>query len=306
MRVAVTGGTGFIGKALTRALTERGDTVWIISRTSSGVTEDRDSRLRTVSWDMLERDPSQLEGIDAIVNLAGESINQRWTAAAKARIVESRQWAAARVAKLVDALENGPSVVVNASGISAYGSSESEVFDESSPTAVTDFLSGVVRRWEQAADGIAVNRLVKLRISLVLDRKGGAFPLMVLPYRLFGGGRIGSGKQGLSWIHIEDMVGLILFCLDNDGIEGPVNASAPQPVGNDEFGRAVGRTLGRPHWFPLPAVLLRAMLGEMSMLLLEGQRAVPDKPLKLGFRFRYPQLEQALKELLVDSRLHNR
>lgn len=301
MRVAVAGGTGFIGKALTKALAERGDTVWVISRKTSSAPSDGDSRLRTLSWDMLERDPTPLEGIDAIVNLTGESINQRWTNAAKARILDSRQWAAARIAKLVGELTDGPSVVVNASGISAYGSSESEVFDESSPTAVTDFLSEVVRQWEAAADGIAVKRLVKLRISLVLDRKGGAFPLMALPYRLFGGGRIGSGKQGLSWIHIDDMVGLILFCLDNDSIAGPVNASAPEPVSNDEFGRAVGRALGRPHWFPLPAAILRAALGEMSMLLLDGQRAVPDKPVKLGFRFRYPQLEQALKELLVDS-----
>lgn len=305
MRIAVAGGTGFIGKALTQALIDRGDAVWIISRKPSNASSNENSRLRYCSWDMLERDPSALEGIDAIVNLAGESINQRWTAAAKARILESRQWAAARVARLVGALEDKPSVVVNASGISAYGSSTTEVFDEESPTAVTDFLSEVVRQWEQSADGIAVKRLVKLRISLVLARKGGAFPLMALPYRLFGGGPIGSGKQGVSWIHIDDMVGLILFCLDNESVDGPVNASSPDPVSNDEFGRTLGRTLGRPHWFPLPALIMRAMLGEMSMLLLEGQRAVPDKPTKLGFRFQYPKLEQALKDILVDPRSAN-
>ncbi|MHA6485425.1 TIGR01777 family oxidoreductase [Paenibacillus sp. strain BS8-2] len=300
MQVAVAGGTGFIGKELIQALLDRGDTVWIITRSTQAL-EHKDARLRFISWDMLIHDPSPLEGIHAIVNLAGESINQRWTASAKKQILVSRQLAAARIAKLVEALEDGPSVVVNASGISAYGSSETMIFDENSPTAVTDYLSEVVQAWEQASDKIAVERLVKLRIGLVLARKGGAFPLMALPYRLFVGGRIGSGRQGLSWIHIDDMVGLILFCLDNKTIHGPVNASAPDPVGNDEFGRAVGRMLGRPHWFPLPSFIMRALLGEMSTLLLDGQRALPDKAMKLGYRFKHPKLEPALKQLLVNS-----
>lgn len=302
MRVAIAGGTGFIGQALTKALLDRGDEVWIISRKPAPASAAGGARLHVVSWDMLEREPAIVEGVDAIVNLAGESINQRWTAAAKARIMESRKWAAARVAKLVRSLPNGSSVVVvNASGISAYGSSETELFDEGSPTAVTDYLSEVVRHWEEAADSIPAKRLVKLRIGLVLARKGGAFPLMVLPYKLFGGGRIGSGRQGISWIHIGDMVGLILFCLDNDSIDGPVNASAPEPVSNDAFGRAVGRVLRRPHWFPLPAAIMRAALGEMSTLLLDGQRALPAKATKLGYRFRYPKLEAALKHLLTDK-----
>ncbi|WP_374121404.1 TIGR01777 family oxidoreductase [Paenibacillus sp. LHD-117] len=301
MRIAVTGGTGFIGKALVKALVERGDTVWIISRQAASTPEAADSHLRSVSWDMLEKEPAILEGIDTIVNLAGESINQRWTKSAKNRVLSSRQWAAARVAKLVLSLEAKPSVVVNASGISAYGISERDVFHENSPTAVTDFLSGVVKHWEEAADAIPVPRLVKLRIGLVLARKGGAFPLIALPYRLFGGGRVGSGKQGLSWIHIEDMIGLILFCLDNETVSGPVNASAPEPVSNDEFGRAVGRALSRPHWFPVPAVLMKALFGEMSTLLLDGQRALPTKSLELGFRFCYPTLDKAMRQLLVKS-----
>lgn len=302
MRVAIAGGTGFIGQALTQALLDRGDEVWIISRKSAPASVAGGARLHIVSWDMLEQDPAISEGIDAIVNLAGESINQRWTAAAKVRIMESRKWAAAKVANLVRSLPNESSVVVvNASGISAYGSSETEVFDEGSLTAVTDYLSEVVRHWEEAADTIPARRLVKLRIGLVLARKGGAFPLMALPYKLFGGGRIGSGRQGISWIHIDDMVGLILFCLDNDSIEGPVNASAPEPVSNDEFGRTVGRVLRRPHWFPVPAAIMRAALGEMSTLLLDGQRALPAKALMLGYRFRYPKLEAALKQLLIDK-----
>lgn len=303
MRIAIAGGSGFIGKALTNALLKRGDQVWIISRSSQvNPATKPDDRLQTVSWEQLERDPSELQGIDAIVNLAGESINQRWNAAAKERILRSRQWSAARVAKLVNALERKPAVVINASGISAYGISAygisaTEVFDEDSPAAVTDFLSEVVREWEIAADAIPAERLVKLRIGVVLDRKGGAFPLMLLPYRLFVGGRVGRGSQGLSWIHIEDMVGLIIHCLDHDEIHGPVNASAPEPVSNHVFGQAVGRAFGRPHWFPVPAPMMRLLFGEMSTLLLDGQLAKPKRALDTGYTFRYPTVDSAMRQL---------
>lgn len=297
MRVAIAGGTGFIGRALTDALLERGDEVWIITRGAAKALGSSNSRLNTVTWGELEQNPNLLDGIDAIVNLTGESINQRWTAAAKDRIMQSRLWAAEQVAQLITALRDKPSVVINASGISAYGISETELFDEDSPTAVTDFLSEVVRSWEQAADAIPADRLVKLRIGLVLDRKGGAFPLMLLPYRLFGGGRVGSGRQGLSWIHIKDMIGLILFCLDHPSIRGPVNASAPDPVTNDAFGRAVGQAFGRPHWFPVPAALMRLLFGEMSTLLLDGQRAMPRRALDHGYVYQYPTVDSAMREL---------
>jgi len=297
MRVAIAGGSGFIGKALTSALLKRGDEVCIITRGGGARSSDLQPQVKFVTWDQLQRDPGKLEGIDAIVNLAGESINQRWNAAAKDRILRSRQRAAAQVAELLKALERKPSVVINASGISAYGISATEVFDEDSPTAVTDFLSEIVREWEAAADTIPAERLVKLRIGLVLDRQGGAFPLMLLPYRLFAGGRVGSGKQGLSWIHIEDMVGLILHCLDNNEVHGPVNGSAPDPVTNDEFGRAVGRAFGRPHWFPVPAPMMRLLFGEMSTLLLDGQLAKPKKALQSGYSFRYPTVDSAMRQL---------
>ncbi|MFD0961202.1 TIGR01777 family oxidoreductase [Paenibacillus chungangensis] len=299
MKVAVTGGTGFIGKALTQALLTRGDEVIVISRQNSGADRSRSGKSpRIVTWDSLQHNSASLNGLDAIVNLAGESINQRWTDSAKSRILNSRIWAAEQVAQLAKSLEQLPQVVVNASGISAYGISQDEVFDESSPTAVTDFLSEVVKQWEQAADQIPTARLVKLRVGVVLADKGGAFPLMALPYRLFGGGPVGSGDQGLSWIHLHDIVRLILFCLDNDRISGPVNASAPQPVCNDEFGRALARAMGRPHWFPVPAFLMRLLFGEMSTLLLDGQRAVPKKSLDYGFQFLYPNIDNAMEQLV--------
>lgn len=302
MRVAIAGGTGFIGSALTKALLERNDEVWIISRKSSKAQHTR-AGLQHVTWSGLAANPSFLERMDAIVNLTGETINQRWTAAAKQRVLDSRLTAAARIAELLTAQKHTPPLVINASGISAYGISTDGIFDETSPTAVTDFLSEVIKKWEQAADYIPAERLVKLRIGVVLDRQAGAFPLMAFPYRLFGGGKIGSGKQWLSWIHLEDIVQLIMFCLDNDQINGPVNASAPVPVTNDAFGRAIGKAMGRPHWFPVPAVFMRALLGEMADMVLYGQRALPSKALDNGFIFRYPTIESAMLELFGRSKV---
>jgi uncharacterized protein (TIGR01777 family) len=217
-------------------------------------------------------------------------------------VLDSRLTAAARIAELLKSQKHTPPLVINASGISAYGSSADAIFDETSTTAISDFLSEVIRKWEQAADAIPAERLVKLRIGVVLDKQAGAFPLMALPYRLFGGGKIGSGKQWLSWIHLEDIVRLILFCLDNDHINGPVNASAPVPVTNDAFGRAIGKAMGRPHWFPVPAFLMQMLLGEMSAMVLNGQRALPRKALDNGFIFRYPTVDSAMLELFGQSK----
>ncbi|WP_435169833.1 TIGR01777 family oxidoreductase [Paenibacillus glycanilyticus] len=297
MRVAVTGGTGFVGRALVKALLERGDEVTVVSRKGTASASPRNTKLHDMTWDELAASPQRLEGTDMIVNLAGESINQRWTEASKQRVLQSRIVAAARIAKLVTELNTKPEAVINASGISAYGNSLTATFAEDSPMKVTDFLSGVVEQWEKAADSIPVKRLVKLRVGVVLNRTGGAFPLMSLPHRLFAGGRLGSGSQWLSWIHLEDLVRLILFCMDHREIEGPVNASAPEPVTNDRFGRVLGKAFGRPHWLPTPAFLLKAVLGEMSSLLLEGQRALPRKALENGFAFKYPTIESAMKEI---------
>lgn len=299
MRLLLCGGTGFIGKALTHALLSRGDEVWIVTRKKAAAAS-YDSALphpRYVTWDEWEADPDRLSGFDGIVNLTGETINQRWTDKAKERIVRSREQAAQRIAEHVKRMRYPPEVVVNASGISLYGHSGEQVFDESSPALPADFLGETVVRWEAAADLIPAKRLVKLRIGLVCAREGGAFPLIRLPYRLFGGGRIGDGKQGLPWIHLQDMVSLILFCLDNKSIEGPVNAVAPDPVSNDEFGRALGKAMKRPHWFPVPGFLLRGALGEMSTLVLTGQKALPRKLLDHGFKFAFPKLEEALRDL---------
>ncbi len=299
MRLLLCGGTGFIGQALTHALLSRGDEVWIVTRKkpAAAAYDNALPHPRYVTWEEWAADPDRLSGFDGLVNLTGETINQRWTDKAKERIVRSREQAAERISEYIKRMRYPPEVVVNASGISLYGHSGEQIFDESSPVQPADFLGDTVVRWEAAADRIPVKRLVKLRIGLVCARDGGAFPLIRLPYRLFGGGRIGDGKQGLPWIHLQDMVSLILFCLDNKSIEGPVNAVAPDPVSNDEFGRALGQAMKRPHWFPVPGCLLRTALGEMSTLVLTGQKAMPLKLLDHGFKFAFPKLEEALRDL---------
>lgn len=299
MRLIVCGGTGYIGTALTQALLSRGDEVWIVTRRQPATTpyDPAMPHPHYVTWEQWNADPDRLGGFDGVVNLSGESINQRWTAKAKKRIVSSRTDAAERLADCIGRMSAPPPVVVNASGISLYGHSGDRVFDESSPAMPADFLGETVVSWETAADRIPAERLVKLRIGLVLSRSGGAFGLIRLPYRLFFGGRIGNGKQGLPWIHLQDMVSLILFSLDHPEVSGPVNAVAPDPVTNDEFGRALGKAIRRPHWFPVPGWALKLALGEMSTLVLSGQKAMPRVALSHGFEFAFPKLEEALRDI---------
>lgn len=299
MRVVVCGGTGYIGTALAHALLSRGDEVWILTRKrpKKSPYDTTMPHPRYITWGEWETNPDRLGMIDGVVNLTGESINQRWTAKAKQRIVSSRTEAAYRLADIMGRISTPPPVVVNASGISLYGHSGDKVYDESSPAMPADFLGETVVTWEAAINRIPVKRLVKLRIGMVISRSGGAFGFIRLPYRFFGGGRIGSGEQGLSWIHLQDMAALILFCLDNEQITGPVNAVAPDPATNDEFGRMLGKVTRRPHWFPVPGWLLKLALGEMSTLVLTGQRAMPRVALEHGFEFAFPKLEEALRDV---------
>ncbi|NOV00860.1 TIGR01777 family oxidoreductase [Paenibacillus planticolens] len=294
MKIAVTGGSGFIGKRLIAYLLQQGHEVINISRTPKSIVNG----VQTVTWDQLQSHSADLAELDAIVNLAGESINQRWTAAAKQRILNSRLKAAEQVAQLVERMDVKPQVVVNASGMSVYGTSETATFDERSPHNATDFLSGVVAKWEHAADQIHGPRIVKVRVGLVLDGKEGAFPKMALPYKLGVGGTIGSGKQWLSWIHIEDMVRLIDFCIRNESISGPVNATAPSPVTNKQFGAALAKALHRPNLFPLPSFVMKLIFGELSVLLLEGQKVLPRVLLQHGFDFTYTSVDTALADIV--------
>ncbi|RAL20814.1 TIGR01777 family oxidoreductase [Thermoflavimicrobium daqui] len=294
MKIAITGATGFIGNELSKYLMEKGHEVIAISRMQAFPKLEATAFF---TWDHIEKNPVALNGIDAIISLAGESINQRWTRTAKQRILQSRLSVAKKLAKIVEQLSQKPKVLINASGMSIYGTSETKAFDENSPANITDFLASVVEKWEEAIDQIPTARIIKLRIGVVLGNQGGAYPKMILPYKLGVGGKVGSGRQWISWVHIKDMIRLIEFCLNHEQITGPVNGTAPYPVTNDQFGRTVAQVLQRPHWMPVPAWMMKILFGELSVLLLEGQKVIPQKLLSQGFQFHFATIEEAIRDL---------
>ena len=297
MRIVVTGGTGFLGRALVAALAGRGDEAVVVTRDPSRAGLPTGSR--GTGWDGLA---TAVDGAVAVVNLAGETIAQRWTTAAKARIVGSRAQAAERVGAALRAAKGPPAVLVNASAVGYYGNRGDEELTEES-LAGNGFLVETTLAWERAAreavpDGV---RLVLLRTGFVLGEEGGGLSKMLIPFRFGLGGPLGSGRQWVPWIHRDDLVALLLAALDDARFEGPVNATAPAPVPMKELAAALGRVLRRPAFAPAPAFAIRAAMGEMAALVLDGQRALPGKALALGFSFRFPDLEPALRDLLAPA-----
>ncbi|MFN7990135.1 MAG: TIGR01777 family oxidoreductase [Thermoanaerobaculia bacterium] len=295
MRVVVTGGTGFLGRALLPVLQRNGHEVAVVSRDPSLATLP--PGVRAVAWNDL---PGVVDGAGGVVNLAGETIAQRWTGAAKSRIVGSRAEAAARVGEALRAARAKPAVLLNASAVGFYGDRGDEELDESSP-AGRGFLAETTVAWEEAARRAAPEgvRLVLARTGIVLGEEGGALAKMLLPFRLGVGGPLGSGRQWMPWIHRDDLVSLLVAALGDSRYEGPVNAVAPAPVTMREFAATLGKVLRRPAFAPAPAFAIRAAMGEMASLVLEGQKAVPAKAARLGFRFRFERLEPALADLLA-------
>jgi uncharacterized protein len=299
MKIAIAGGTGFVGKALTSYLEKQGHDVYILTRKARPSTNDR---IHYIEWLTPE---SQLEkyvsSLDAFINLAGESINSgRWTEKRKKRIMNSRLSATKAVLEFITKLEHKPEVFINASAIGIYGTSWNEIFTESSTKIGNDFLARTVIAWEEEAkkaEQLGV-RTVLARFGIILGKEEGALSRIVLPYKLFIGGTVGSGDQWLSWIHLKDVVRSIEFILNNKNISGAVNITAPHPTRMKEFGQTIAKVLHRPHWLPVPDFGLRLLLGEMSMLVLEGQQVLPEKLQKFGFNFSFPYLEEALYDIL--------
>lgn len=279
MRVLLLGATGFVGKHLSAALHARGDEVF------EGSLRDPAASARTAAQ------------CDAIVNLAGEPIAQRWNESVKQRIEASRVEAPRRFIEALAAIERRCTVYVSASAIGYYGTSETETFVESSPPG-HDFLASVCVGWEREAQKAAQLRMrvAMVRTGVVLGADGGALEKMLPPFRAGMGGVIGSGRQWLSWIHIADLAGIYLTAID--GIEGPVNATAPNPVTNADFTHELGNALHRPTLLPVPTIALRAMLGEGADMLLQGQRVLPQRTQELGYRFASERLTDALANLL--------
>jgi len=301
MRIIITGGTGLIGGALAANLANDGHEVILLSRAPerttslpSGVRAERWDGRTATGWGSLA------DGADAIVNLAGEGIaSGRWTEERKRRIRESRVNAGQAVVEAVKTVARKPGVVIQSSAVGYYGVHGDEEITESTP-AGDDYLAGVAVAWENSTapvEAMGVRRAV-IRTGVVLSNKGGALPQMLLPFKLFAGGPLGNGKQWLPWIHIADEVSAIRFLIENRQASGAFNLCAPNPLTNAEFGRVVGRVMGRPAFMPTPAFALRLVFGEMATVLLDGQRQIPKRLLELSFAFRFPSAEAALKEIL--------
>lgn len=296
MRILVTGSSGLIGSALVSSLTSGGHSVTRLVR-----TEPQPGRPE-VRWDPAAGwiDTAGLEGHEGVVHLAGENITGRWTPAKKARLRDSRVKGTRLLAESLAKLTQPPRVLVCASAVGYYGDRGEEILREES-AAGRGFLAEVCRQWEAAAQPAAEKgiRVVLLRIGVVLSPKGGALATMLLPFRLGLGGKIGSGKQYISWISLDDLVGIIEYALTTESLRGVVNAVAPQAVTNLEFTKTLGRVLRRPTLFPMPAFAARLALGELAdELLLASARVEPARIRAAGYQFRYPELEGALRHLL--------
>ncbi len=301
MRVIITGGSGLIGRALTANLTNDGHEVIVLSRQPetgadlpTGAKATRWDGRSAAGWGHLA------DGAKAIINLAGENIaSGRWTPERKRAIRNSRTNAGQAVVEAVEAAANKPSVVIQASAVGYYGPRNGQEVTEDTP-AGDDFLAQICAEWEASTvpvEAKGVRRAI-IRTGVVLSPDGGALPRMLLPFKLFAGGPLGSGRQWFPWIHLADEVAAIRYLIDHQTARGPFNLTAPTPLTNAEFGRVLGRVLGRPAVMPTPGFALRLAFGEMATVLLDGQQAVPRRLQELGFTFRFPEAEAALRNLL--------
>ena len=300
MRVTVTGATGRVGGALVGALLARGDEVTVLSRSPDKAR--RALGVDAVAWNpVVESAPrAGLDGRDAVVHLAGEDVAQRWTDDAKRRILESRENGTRNLVAGLRESDPRPRVLVSASAVGWYGPRGDERVAEDQP-AGSDFLAEVVTAWEREADratdlGL---RVVEVRTGVVLDKDGGALSKMLPFFKLGIGGPVAGGKQYLPWIHLDDIVGIYLAALDGRDWTGPVNATAPEPATNKDFSHALGRAIHRPALAPVPGLAVKALYGDMAEMVTAGQRAVPQRALDLGYRFRHPDLDEALRSALA-------
>jgi uncharacterized protein (TIGR01777 family) len=301
LRVTVTGATGLIGPKLVRALQGRGDEVTVLTRDPARARSTLGD-VEAVSWELMsEPAPAQaLSGRDAVVHLAGAPVAQRWTQAAKRAIRDSRVVGTGHVIDGLRAAGPRPATLISSSAIGYYGPHGYEPLDEDAAPG-DDFLARVCVEWEQQADRASELglRIVQIRTGVVLDGAGGALAKMLPPFRMGVGGPVAGGRQFISWIHTDDLVGIMLAAIDGERWSGPVNATAPEPLSNRDFSHVLGRVLGRPSVFPVPALALRALYGEMAEIVTTGARVLPAKALVLGYGFDQPELERALRSAIA-------
>lgn len=292
MRITLTGATGFIGARLCDSLRQAGHELTLLTRNPRG-------RAGHAAWNPLAGPPAELGAPGAVIHLAGEPVAQRWSPEVKKRIRDSRVLGTRHLVEALAALPVKPGVLVSASAIGYYGDRGDDVLTEDSAPG-TGFLPETCIEWEreaQAAEALGI-RVVRLRIGIVLGAGGGALARMLPPFRMGAGGRLGDGRQWMSWIHLDDAVGLIQWALENGAAAGALNLTAPGPVRNADFTRELGCVLKRPAIFPVPTLGLKLLFGEMARVLLESQRAEPRAALAAGYAFQFPELEPALRDLL--------
>ncbi|CAA7410907.1 unnamed protein product [Spirodela intermedia] len=301
MIVSITGATGFIGRRLVQKLAEGDHEVRVLTRSKENAKllfpVEKFPKI-TIAGEFEWKDC--IQGSTAVVNLAGMPISTRWSSEVKKEIKDSRTRVTSKVVDLINgtSYDTRPSVLISATAIGYYGTSETKVFDERSPSG-NDYLSEVCRVWEAKALGVDKDvRLALIRIGVVLGKEGGALAKMIPFFMMFAGGPLGSGNQWFSWIHLDDLVNLILEALKNPSYKGVINGTAPNPVKLTEMCEKLGEVTGRPSWLPVPDFALKAMLGEGATIVLDGQKVLPLKAQELGFSFKYPYVRDALKAII--------
>lgn len=309
MKILITGATGLIGKELVQTILAKGsDEIVVLARSKTKAEKNLSSKVSIYEWKNPAKDlvnHEALEGVEAVIHLAGEPIAEgRWTSSKKEKLWNSRVDATRNLIKSFEEAKNHQlKTFISSSAIGFYGSRSDETLNENSSKG-NDYLADLCNEWENAASSEILNgvRFTQLRTGIVLSKNGGALAKMLPPFKLGAGGRLGSGKQWMSWIHIKDMVGVILFALDNNNVTGPINATAPNPVTNSDFTKVLGSVLSRPTIFPVPGFVLKTIFGEMSCILLEGQKVIPGKALDNGFNFQYVDLSNALSDIMAKNK----
>lgn len=302
MKVVVAGATGLIGRQLVDRLQQREDSVVALSRDTERASKILGDGVEIEEWEARDGAPpaAALGGANAVVNLIGEPIDQRWTADAKHKIRDSRVVGTRNLVEGLKQAQPRPEVLVSASATGYYGPHGSEIVDESAPGA-DDFLASICKTWEaeaREAEKLGI-RVVLNRTGIVLSSAGGALKRMSLPFKLGLGGPVGGGAQYMSWVHIDDVVGLILTELDDSSYSGPLNITAPDPITNKEFSKSLGKALRRPARLPTPASMLGVLMGEFVEVVTTGARVVPRKAERLGYRFKWTDVESALRDVLA-------
>ena len=301
MKVLIFGGTGFVGRNLTEELLTNGYQVCVVTRNRQKIFNNLGNKMQVIEWNnnFPLSSIKELQDIDVVINLAGESIgNRRWSASVKQEILASRISTTNAIVTAINNRTIQPKVLINASAVGYYGPHQDEEITEVDE-AGQDFLARVCRAWENEAYRVQndLNRVVTIRIGVVLGREG-SLNRMIMPFKFYIGGPLGAGNQWFSWIHIQDLTGIIRFVIEHQEVIGPINATAPESVRMRDFCNELGEVMNRPSWLPVPEVLLKMALGQMAEMLLHGQRVVPKKAIDAGFEFQFPKLKSALEDVL--------